>query len=134
MGLALCLGPARAQEAPGAAAVTTAPSGPGVAFRSDAADDTISVGEVAIALLATLGVGIAAILLLKKGWPSRWNALPGTGRRLHVAERLLLSPRCVLYLVEVEGRERFLIAHSGQSVAITPCAQAPVPDASHEPA
>lgn len=126
IGMCLCLGQAHAGDtADGSGEKAGSSAGQTVKFRSDAAESTVSVSEMAIALLATLGVGIAGILVLKRLWPPGWGGLPvGAGQRLRVSGRLVLGPRCVVHLVDVDGRERFLVAQTGHSVVVTPCAGA----------
>jgi hypothetical protein len=77
-------------------------------------------GRVIFGLLVTVGLAIAAVLLLRRFWPTLGDRRT-TGGRIRLLDRSVVSATLTLSLVEVEG-SRFLVAEGKGGVGMTPVA------------
>lgn len=72
----------------------------------------IEWGHVALAILLCVGLGVIAILLLKKRLPNGVAAGIGaaSARRIRIVEHARLAPRTTLHLVEYDHRVVMLVS------------------------
>lgn len=77
----------------------------------------LKVGVITVLLLAATGGGL---YLLRKRIPGRLPFVPTEDRRLRLTERLRISPRCTLYVVELDKRECLICICGDKVVRLMP--------------
>jgi len=102
-----------------------------IPFKRSEDSSTFVVLRIAGALAITVLVGFAALYAMKRFLPSFYRPVLSDHARIHVREVRRLTPKTLLFLVEVDGTA-LLLAQSGEGVTLLHQFPSPPPRADDE--